>query len=107
MACPSFSGPPAQTPPYGAPRAPQGIVPQAVPEPESVVPAAPGPHRWPLPAADRLGAPLSPVQHQHAAHDPFGLMLSERVPLISEPTRDNVQYLRTRQKERDTCRAFP
>jgi 3,4-dihydroxy 2-butanone 4-phosphate synthase / GTP cyclohydrolase II len=27
----------------------------------------------------------------------FGLTISERVPLITEPTLDNVQYLRTKQ----------
>jgi 3,4-dihydroxy 2-butanone 4-phosphate synthase/GTP cyclohydrolase II len=27
----------------------------------------------------------------------FGLSISERVPLITEPTLDNVQYLRTKQ----------
>ena len=37
----------------------------------------------------------------------FGLSISERVPLITEPTLDNVQYLRTKQEKMGHVLGFP
>ena len=47
----------------------------------------------------------NPVKYDGIAE--FGLTISERVPLITEPTRDNVQYLRTKQEKMGHVLGFP
>jgi lipoprotein-anchoring transpeptidase ErfK/SrfK len=42
ISCQGFGGPPSRAPQYGAPSAPQVIVPQVLPQPEPFAPPAPG-----------------------------------------------------------------
>jgi lipoprotein-anchoring transpeptidase ErfK/SrfK len=88
IACQGFSGPPAQTPPYGAPPAPQAIVPQAGPEPEPGALARPvDPAVWSRYAGlyARLGGETFPIPAVNLAQiDPQFLRRTVSYP-TSEP----------------------